>query len=125
MAEKRLYTCFVTGDVMVVAESESEAKREALRAISDIMCETPLDVFAAEAHTLDDVPAEWRAAIPYGGKDGWTCEQIVQGAAPDCSACPSASGECSTSCAFTPDLRPAMRAVLTEDEQIDEARRRG
>jgi hypothetical protein len=72
----RLFRVVVEVELFVVADSHAEAMLTAVRNVRDEAENRP-HIQAEEVEHLDEVPADWRNAYPYGGDGKRTCGAIA------------------------------------------------
>lgn len=83
--EKRLWRVKVEFEMFVFAKNSDEAVAVARQRQNE---EAASDVFGKNLHAprivkrIADVPADWHDAIPWGGEDALTCEEILKSETP-------------------------------------------
>lgn len=73
---KRLYNVSIERTIMVMADSEDDAERLALRSEREEISNEPDFVSANLVTGRPRIPEPWRDSLPYGGDDDMTCAQI-------------------------------------------------
>ena len=75
---KKLYKVNLEYTVLLMAENAALAESEAESLVGEDGADTADMVISHEVKELDDIPIEWRDALPFNNYDNETCAQIVE-----------------------------------------------